>query len=132
MTALRPSTQATGGLTVADVMHHEYATLPATATVADARAWFTAGAGHRLALVTDGARYVGCLTARDIPRDADAGASIAAIAAIARTLAPGATAASGRDAALAADAGRVPVVDDGGRLVGVLAITTDARFFACR
>ena len=132
MTALRAGTEETDGLTVADVMHDAYATLPATAGVADARAWFTAGAGHRLALVTEGARYVGCLTARDVPADADGDAPIAALARHGRTLAPGATAASGRDAALAADAGRVPVVDDAGCLVGVLAITTDGRFFACR
>ncbi len=131
-TSDRVRTDDTDGLIVADVMHDSYATLPVTATVADARAWFAAGARHRLALVTDGARYVGCLTALDIPDAVDADASVAAIARHGRTLAPDATAASGYDVVLKAGAGRVPVVDDDGHLVGVLAITTDARYFACR
>lgn len=129
---MRPSTDATDGLTVADVMHDEYATLPATATVGEARAWFEAGASRRLALVADGARYLGSLTPDDVAGDVDPGVPVARVVRHGRTLAPGASAASGRDAVLEADARRVPVVDDAGRLVGVLAITTDARHFACR
>jgi hypothetical protein len=41
-------------------------------------------------------------------------------------------AAAGRDIAIATDAGRVPVVDDQPRFLGVLAVTSDLQFFACR
>jgi CBS domain-containing protein len=42
---------------------------------------------------------------------------------------PGAPAETGRDLALRTDSRRVPVVDDGGRLVGVLAVTADRQCF---
>lgn len=44
-----PRTDATDGLTVADVMHDEFATMPATATIGEARAWFAASPSRRLA-----------------------------------------------------------------------------------
>jgi hypothetical protein len=41
-------------------------------------------------------------------------------------------AASGRDLVIASDGRRLPVVDGDGVLRGVLAVTTDLQFFACR
>jgi CBS domain-containing protein len=89
-------------------------------------------AGTLVGSVADGARCLGALTPADVAADLAADLPVAAIARPGRTLAPDATATSGRDAVLEADGRRVPVVDDDGRLVGVLAITTDARHFACR
>ena len=55
-----------------------------------------------------------------------------AFAADRATVAPGATATLARDLVLATDARRLPVVDADGQLVGVVAVTTDLGFFACR
>lgn len=54
-------------LTVRDVLHATLSTLDATATVADARAYFAASTSRRLAFVTDDGRYVGSLTRRTSP-----------------------------------------------------------------
>lgn len=119
--------------TVADVMHADAATLGVTASVAEARGWFAASPSRRLALVADAAGlYVGALTAADAAGIADPDRPAVELARYGTTLAPGAPAADGRAAALQADGRRVPVVDEEGRLVGVLALTADARAFACR
>ena len=41
-------------------------------------------------------------------------------------------AAEGHDLVLASEGRRLPVVDGKGRLHGVLAVTSDLQFFACR
>ena len=132
MTAPRPTTHATDGLTVADVMHREFTTLPSTATVGDARAWLHAGASRRLALIADDGRYVGALSAADVEPDVPAVRPVAQLARYGPTVAPEASAADGRDEVLRAGARRVPVVDRDGTLVGVLAVTSDEQYFACR
>ena len=127
-----PRVDDVDGLTVADVMHADVTSLPATATLGELRAWFSASASRRLAVLTDAGRYAGALT----PADADTGAAGDAPAlGVARdrpTIAPGAPAADGRDLALASDARRIPVVGADGRFHGVLAVTSDLRHFACR
>ncbi|MDP2710001.1 MAG: hypothetical protein Q8O56_02160 [Solirubrobacteraceae bacterium] len=123
---------AVDGLTVADVMHGRCDALPASASVADVRAWFSISASRRLALLADGERYVGSLTPADVAGDVDARRPVLQLARRGATLAPDTAAAAGRDLVLASPARRLPVVDDEGLLVGVLALTTDRRRFACR
>ena len=129
MTTARTSAD---GLTVADVMHGELEALPPTATVGDVRDWLAVSEQRRLALIADGVRFVGALTAADVA--GDDGASRAAVDVARRhpTLAPDATAADGRDLVCKSPERRVPVVDGEGRLVGVLALTSNGRWFSCR
>lgn len=127
-----PRTDATDGLTVADVMHDEFATMPATTTVAEARTWFAASASRRLALVADQGRYVGSLTPPDVAAPDAPERAVGEVACTGQTVAPDAAAAVGLRLVLASDSRRVPVVDGDGVLHGVLAITTDLRHFACR
>lgn len=117
------------GLTVADVTHIRFSALPADATVGDVRAWFAQSTSRRLAFIADGARYVGSLTPSDVAGDGDPQRPAAEVAQDGPTVAPGAPAATGRDLALASDARRVPVVDAGGRLLGVVAVTGDMQSF---
>jgi CBS domain-containing protein len=128
----RPTTAATEGLTVADVMHADVPTLSPAATVGEARAWFAAGASRRLALIADAGRYAGALTPAQVGPGVPAGRLATQVALQGVTVSPDASAAAGRDAVLRAGARRVPVVDGDGRLVGVLAVTSDERHFACR
>lgn len=120
------------GLTVADVMHADVASMPATATVAELRAWFARSPSRRLAVITAGGRYAGALTPADVEGDGPGDRPALELARERPTVAPAATAAEGRDLALASDARRVPVVDDAGAFHGVLALTTDLEHFACR
>ena len=62
------------GLTVADITHAKFTALPATATVADVRAWFAASTSRRQAFVADGERYVGSLTLDDLADERRPGA----------------------------------------------------------
>jgi CBS-domain-containing membrane protein len=132
MTSPRHATHAAEGLTVADVMHADVTTLGPSATVGDARAWFHASPSRRLALIADAGRYVGALTPSDVGPEVPSDRPAAEFARLGSTLAPDADAAYGRDAVLAAGARRVPVVDADGTLLGVLAVTSDERYFACR
>ena len=117
------------GLTVADVTHVRFSALPADATVGDVRAWFAQSASRRLAFVADGDRYVGSLTPSDVAGDSDPQRPAAELAHDGPTVAPEAPATTGRDLALASDARRVPVVDGGRRLLGVVAVTGDMQSF---
>jgi len=58
-------------LSVRDVLHAQLTALEATATVADARAYFAASASRRMALVCDDGRYVGSLTPAQLGGDLD-------------------------------------------------------------
>jgi CBS-domain-containing membrane protein len=119
-------------LTVADVMHADVTSMPATATVAELRRWFAVSASRRLAVIADDGRYAGAVTPGDVDEGAAGDRPAIAIARPHATVAPEVAAVIGRDLALASEARRVPVVDDEGRFHGVLAITSDLRFFACR
>ena len=126
------STRDAGGLTVADVMHAEVGSLPPSVTVGELRDWFAVSVSRRLAVIAAGGRYAGSLSPADIAPDAPADRLALELAPARPTLPPGMPAATGRDLVIATAARRLPVVDGEGRLHGVLAVTTDLRFFACR
>jgi CBS domain-containing protein len=117
------------GLTAADVVHSRLTSMEAGATVAEARAYFTESSSHKLAVVADGERFVGSLTASSIPDDAPDDARAADFASAEPTVAPDEPAARARDLALSEPSQRLPVVDGDGVLVGVVAITTDRAAF---
>ncbi len=109
------------GLTAADLMHRRLTTLPATATVGELRAYFAESTSHKLALIVDGERYVGSVAAGTV----DAAAADAPVADLARrkpVVRADAPAAEAQAAALADPSGRLPVIDEAGRLVGIVAI----------
>lgn len=120
------------GPTVAEVMHTEFTSLPPTAMIEEVRAWFAMSPSRRLALIADCGRYVGSLTRADVADAGDVDRPARAIASPGLTVRPTAPAASGRDLVLQTEVRRVPVVDRDGFLVGVLALTSDLRFFSCR
>ena len=117
------------GLTVADITHVRFSALPASATVDEVRAWFAQSTSRRLAFVADGDRYLGSLTPADVAGDVDGTRPAVDVAQDGPTVAPEAPATTGRDLALVSEARRVPVVDAGGRLLGVVAVTGDLQSF---
>jgi Mg/Co/Ni transporter MgtE len=122
-------TDAADGLTVQAIMHAQLSTLPPNATIGDVRDYFGASTSRRLAFVVDDdERFVGSLTRADVAAG-DPARPAAEVADRGPTVAPGEPAVTGRDLALQTDARRVPVVDDGGRLVGVVAVTGDLQSF---
>jgi CBS domain-containing protein len=117
------------GVTVAAVMHAQFSTLPATATVGDVRDWFAQSTSRRMAFVADGERYAGSLTPAQLADDVDPSRPAVELVQEGPTVSPDAPATSGRDLALATDSRRVPVVDGDGRLLGVVAVTSDLQSF---
>src|SRR3954454_10055210 len=117
------------GLTVADVTHSRFSTLPAHATVGDVRAWFSDSDSHRMALLVDDERYVGCLVPEDVAGAADPARPASELAQRGPTVTPDEPASRGEELALSTAARRVPVVDRDGRLLGIVAITTDLQGF---
>jgi CBS domain-containing protein len=114
--------QELDGLTAADVMHSNLSTLPASATVAEVRDYLGGSSSRRLVLLVDGDRFAGSIPAASLPVDADASAPASAYVAPEPTIGPQAAAAEARDLALSLATRRVPVVDDSGALVGIVAI----------
>ncbi|MBT0771610.1 CBS domain-containing protein [Kineosporia sp. J2-2] len=111
-------------LTVADVMLRRPKTLPAGATVAQARAAFLDDHVHLLLLVDGQDRLTGTLQRDDIP-DSAAGTerTIGYLSTAAdRTVGPALCAEDARQLLLAAGQRRRAVVDPGGRLIGLLAL----------
>jgi CBS domain-containing protein len=117
------------GLTVADVTHSRFSALPAGATVGEVREWFAASTSRRMALLADDGRYAGSLVPEDLAGESDAARPAAELAQRGPTVAPEDPASRGEELALRTDARRVPVVDRDGRLLGVVAITTDLQGF---
>jgi CBS domain-containing protein len=118
-------------LTVRDVIHAKLSSVEATATIADVRAYFAASGSRRQAFVVDNGRYVGSLTPAHVA-DEDADPDRPAVEVADRegpTIGLDAPATSGRDLALQTDARRVPVLDEDGKLVGVVAVTGDLTSF---
>lgn len=117
-------------LTAADVIHPRCSPLPAGSSVAEVRAWFAASEHRELALLAgDDGTYAGSLLRGDVAGDVDPrqrAADLARSAPIvsAETLAP-----RTKELALLAPARRLPVVDDDGRLIGVVVITPDLQGF---
>jgi CBS domain-containing protein len=121
-------TDEADGLTVQDVMHARFGALPATATVGDVRDYVAASTSRRLAfLASDDGTYAGSLTPAHVA-DGDPGRPATEVADSGPTVSPADAATTGRDIALRTDSRRVPVVD-GGRLLGVVAITGDLQSF---
>jgi CBS domain protein len=117
------------GLTVADVIHSRLSALPARATVGEVRAWFAASDSRRMALLADDGRYAGSLVPEDLPPDADASRPAAELARRGPTVTPDDPASRAEELALGTPARRVAVVDRGGQLLGIVAITTDLQGF---
>jgi CBS domain-containing protein len=117
------------GLTAADLMHRRLTTTPAATTVGELREYFAASSSRKLALVVDGERYVGSIAASALPAAADPGEPVAAYATPAPTVRPHHPAVSARDLAIEQPSQRLPVVDDGGALVGIVAIASQGRGF---
>ncbi len=117
------------GLTAADVMHRHISTLPASVTVGEVREYFAASTSRRVALLVEGERYLGSIPATDLPADIDPGGPAAVHAAQGPAVRPQAPAVDARELALAHPTRRVPVVDDSGALVGIVAITNDRLRF---
>jgi CBS-domain-containing membrane protein len=109
------------GLTAADLMHRRITTLPASATVGELRAYFAQSTSHKLALLVEGERYVGSLEPPALQGAPDADAA-ARFSALTDTVAPDVPADVARDRALAMASSRLPVVDEAGVLVGIIAI----------
>ena len=82
-----------------------------------------------MAFLADDDRYVGSLTREDVAGPLDAGRAAAEVARPGPTIAPDAPARTGHELAIAGGALRVPVVDGGGRLLGVVAVTEDLAGF---
>ena len=116
------------GLTVADVTHSLFKALPTSATVAEVRAWFATSESRQMALLSDEGRYAGRLLRGDLDGADPAGAAVE-LAERGPTVAPEDPARRGEELALATPARRVPVVDGDGRLLGIVAVTTDLQGF---
>ena len=116
-------------LTIADVLHKRFDTLPAEATVAEVREWFAASSHRRMAFLADQGRYSGSLTRDDLEGDLDPRAPAAEVAHDGPTVAPDASARTGYELATRTDALRVPAVDAAGNLLGVVAVTDDRAGF---
>jgi CBS domain-containing protein len=125
-------TDEVAGLTAADVMHAEIDGLPPTITVGELRDWFATSRSRRLAVLAADRHYRASFTPSDVPPEAPADRPALEFASDHPTVEPATTAAAARDAVLATDSRRLPVVDADGRLHGVVAVTTDLQFFACR
>jgi CBS-domain-containing membrane protein len=110
-------------LTVADVMHRHLTTTPVATTVDELRAYFAASGSRRLALIVDDGRYVGSIEAAALPADADGAATLGDHAVRGGTIGPGELATEARERGVADPSRRIPVVDDAGRLVGIVAVT---------
>jgi CBS domain-containing protein len=120
------------GLTAADVMHGEVDGLSPSLTVGELRAWFAVSRSRRLAVLAADGRYLAAFTPTDVPADAAADRPAVDFATHHPTVRPETTARAARDLVVASGARRLPVVDDAGTLIGVVAVTTDLQFFACR
>jgi CBS-domain-containing membrane protein len=113
---------------VADVTHSKFKALPVTATVGEVQQWFQSSTSRQMALLAEDGRYAGRLLRDDI-EGLDPSALAVDVAQPGETVAPDEPAARGREVALATPGLRVPVVDADGRLVGIVAVTTDLSGF---
>lgn len=116
-------------LTVADVVHARFTTLPASATIDDVRDWFAASSSRRMAFLADDGRYVGSLTPAHLVGESDGERPASELAQHGATIGPDAPAGSAQELALSTDARRVPVVDRDGLLLGVVSVTGDRTAF---
>jgi CBS-domain-containing membrane protein len=113
---------------VADVTHSKFKALPVTATVGEVQQWFQSSGSRQMALFAEDGRYAGRLLRAEV-EGLDPSALAVDAAQPGETVAPDEPAARGREVALATPGLRVPVVDADGRLVGIVAVTTDLSGF---
>ena len=113
---------------VADVTHSKFKALPVTATVGEVQQWFQSSTSRQMALLADDGRYAGRLLRGEVD-GLDPSAAAADHARRGETVAPDEPESRGREVALATPGLRVPVVDADGRLVGIVALTTDLQGF---
>lgn len=116
------------GLTVMDVVHRRFSTLPASATVGEVRDWFAGSSRRRMAFLAEDGRYAGSLGPEDLA-DSDVDRPASEVARQGPTVPPSASAATGYETALLTEARRVPVVDADGTLLGVVSVTDDLAGF---
>jgi CBS domain-containing protein len=109
------------GLKAADLVTRA-STLPVASTIGDLRGYFAASGSRRLAVIVDGDRYVGSLTPADVPDGVDATAAAADFAHREPVIHASRGAREARDAALVCPSARLPVVDEDGTLVGIVAL----------
>jgi CBS domain-containing protein len=118
------------GRSAADVMHPTLTTIASDATVGDLRAYFAVSSSRRLAVLVEGERYLGAIGADDLAAvEADPAGAARDLVRREPVVSPATPAAAARDLALATPSRRVPVVDDAGVLVGVVAIDKDLAGF---
>jgi CBS domain-containing protein len=117
------------GRSAADIMHAQTSALGGETTVAEARAYFAASSSRRLAVLADDGLYRGALTPADLPDDADPGRRAVEVAGPRATVGPDAPATLARDLLLASEARRIPVVDAGGRFLGIVSLSSSREWF---
>ena len=115
------------GATVSDVMIWRPKTLPADATVGDVRRML-ANEHVVMALLTEGARFCGAVTAIPDNTTYDAPARAFADPAPA-TIGPRESAAVAFERAAASDHGRLVVLDDDSTLLGLVSVSVDRHRF---
>jgi CBS domain-containing protein len=103
-------------------MHQRVSSLPATVTVGEVRAYFAESASRQLAVLADGEHYAGSIAVTALPEAADGAEPAVRFAVREPTVPPTAPADEARDIALEDPTHRLPVVDDDGRLLGIVAI----------
>jgi CBS domain-containing protein len=123
----RMTLEEAAGLTVAEVTNTHAHPFAADVTIGEVQAWFASSSSHRMALIADEDRYLGALVPGDLDPAADPTRPAADVARPGPTVSPRDPAQRAEELALATDARRVPVVDDDGRLLGVVAITSDLQ-----
>lgn len=116
--------------TVADAMLRHPTIHPATLTVGDARAAFASSPKTHLLLVIADGRLITTLTRPDLDRADDPAATAAPLGALAgRTVRPDVALDSTWDAMIREGRRRLAVVDDAGRLLGLLCLKSSLRGF---
>jgi CBS domain-containing protein len=117
------------GLTAVDLVHRRISSTDADVTVGELRDYFAASSSRRLAVLVDGGRYVGSVTADAISDDVGAELPATEVARLGPTAAAQMPAAAARDLAMEQPSHRLPVVDDDGLLVGVIAVNAAKNEF---
>ncbi|WP_372790895.1 CBS domain-containing protein [Paraconexibacter sp.] len=118
----------TEGLTARDVIHPRMTASDADAPVGALRAWFDASGSRRLAVLVDATgNYVGVVTPDDLPDDDGVPAREVARSGV--TVHADSPADLAGELAREEPSRRVPVVDDEGTLLGVVALDEDRTRF---
>jgi CBS domain-containing protein len=117
------------GLTAVDLVHRHISSTEADVTVGELREYFAASSSRKLAVLVDGGRYVGSVTAGAISDDVGPELPATEVSQLGPTAAAQMPAAAARDLAMEQSSRRLPVVDDDGLLVGVIAVNTAKNEF---